>query len=236
MRYTFLYHKPLDKYTTIFKDIIMQTLHKGLLVALEGIDGSGKSTLASNLTQALEQNNMPVFLTKEPGGSLLGKQLRDILQKQVIPLDPQAELLLFAADRAQHFAEIIIPYLNQNKVIISDRMADSSLVYQGYGRGLSLEFIHMVNTWAMRHICPHITLYIKVDAQTAHHRLRQRNNGLSAFEQDRTLLAEKLIQGFDELYKNRNDVIVIDGIKSPEEITNQALHVINAWINKETPA
>src|SRR3972149_5899470 len=124
-----------------------------MLITLEGIDGSGKSTLAKKMADTLHN----VVLTKEPGGSALGKKLREILQMQPVPITPIAEFLLFAADRAQHFDEVVIPALEQNKIVISDRMADSSLVYQGYGRGINMENIKLVNKWVMQDITPDIT-------------------------------------------------------------------------------
>ena len=137
-----------------------QSLQSGLLITIEGIDGSGKSTLAKNLTTYL-QREYETVLTKEPGGSALGKQLRTLLQTQPVPITPLAEYLLFAADRAQHFHEVIIPNLKKGRIIISDRMADSSIVYQGYGRGLDREKIKYVNQWAMQGVQPDITFYVQ---------------------------------------------------------------------------
>src|SRR5438067_1616217 len=110
---------------------------QGMLITIEGIDGSGKSTLAKNLYQHLIANDVDALLTREPGATPLGKALRTILQEKNVAVCDQAEYLLFAADRAQHFKDTIIPALAKGTVVISDRMADSSLVYQGYGRGLN---------------------------------------------------------------------------------------------------
>ncbi len=209
----------------------MHQLTHGLLIPIEGIDGSGKSTLAHNLFTALNKQ-LPMFLTKEPGGSQLGKQLRTILQTQTIPVSAQAEYLLFAADRAQHFDEVIIPNLKQKKLIISDRMCDSSLVYQGYGRGLDLNMIKKINQWVMKDIKTDLTIYVRIPLSIALKRIQARNEQLTAFEREHTSFLEKLIVGFDAIYKNRKDVIFIDGNQKPEQVLQQTLDELYSWIQK----
>src|SRR3990172_1551765 len=127
-----------------------QIQKRGLLITLEGIDGSGKSTLANAIVTALTTLGKHVVLTKEPGGTALRTELRAILQTQKNPVCDKAEFLLFAADRSQHFKELIVPALEQGQIVISDRMADSSLAYQGFGRGLDKEMISSINRWAMQ--------------------------------------------------------------------------------------
>ncbi len=204
--------------------------HKAMLISIEGIDGSGKSTLAKQLANALEQLGKKVLLTKEPGGSLLGKELRRILQTQEQPITGMAEFLLFAADRAQHFHEIILPKLCQGTIIISDRMADSSLVYQGYGRGLNLEMITTINNWAMRGIKPDLTFYVKVDIACALERIAQRKEQ-TAFEKEQEGFVKKVMEGFDIIFKNRENVITLDGTEKPSIVTNSALQAIEQWLN-----
>lgn len=139
----------------------MKKQNNGLLIAVEGIDGSGKSTLAHHLfTWLSKQCTTTVIKTREPGGSPLGAHLRTIIQESNISLSHKAEFLLFAADRAQHFQEIIIPHLNQGHVVISDRLADSSVVYQGYGRGLDIAMIKSINSWAMNNRTADLTLFV----------------------------------------------------------------------------
>lgn len=206
----------------------MQSLQHGILIAIEGIDGSGKSTLARNLAAMLEQNGFPTILTKEPGDSKLGTLIRAIVQKQEVPVCPKAEFLLFAADRAQHFEELIEPMLKQKKIIISDRMADSSIVYQGYGRGLSIEMIKSVNAWVMNGRNPDLVIYLRISPETAMQRLRTRSE-LTAFEMQ--AFQTKILAGFDALYKNATNVIILDGTESPETLTQQALRAVLACKN-----
>ncbi len=208
----------------------MRTLQKGILIAIEGIDGSGKSSLAHYLFTSLQDQQYPVILTKEPGATALGKKLRAIVQEKNEPITAQAEFLLFAADRAQHFQETIIPALNQKKIIISDRMADSSLVYQGYGRGLDTVSINFINRWVMHDIKPDLTFYVRVSPSVAQDRLKARNIKLTAFEKEGITFMQKLIDGFDTLYHTRTDVIIIDGNQSFDAVTHYATQKLNEWL------
>jgi dTMP kinase len=214
----------------------MKSLSRGLLVSLEGIDGSGKTTLAATLHDYMQTQSIPVVLTKEPGGSTLGKFLRTIVQEKTMPMSSRAEYLVFAADRAQHFDEVIIPALEAKKVVISDRMADSSLVYQGYGRGLDHDFIKTVNAWTMHTIVPDITLYLKIDAKSARARCTKRSNQLSAFEQEKTSFFDRLVQGFDEIFVNNNRAIILDGMLAADVLAEQAREKIMARIKQLTPS
>jgi dTMP kinase len=118
----------------------MKNLKKGVLISFEGIDGSGKSLLVNNLYKIL-QTQYKTLITKEPGETDLGKKIRKIVQEQNVKIGPLAEYLLFATDRAQHFTEFIIPNLQEKYLILSDRLADSSIVYNGYGRDLPINKI-----------------------------------------------------------------------------------------------
>lgn len=208
-----------------------------ILISIEGIDGSGKSTLAKNLQDALIKKNKKVILTKEPGGSNLGKYLRTFLQNQKLKLSDKAELFLFLADRAQHFYEKIIPALNNNNtIIISDRLSDSSLAYQGYARGLDKDFIEYANNWIIGQYQPKVTIYLKIDHQTALSRIRKRNQNLTTFEKENFEFFSKVINGFDVIFKDKlkkfnsnlskNQILIIDGTKSQEEILKEVLEKI----------
>lgn len=115
-------------------------------------------------------------------------------------------------------------------MIISDRMADSSIVYQGYGRGLDKQLLKTINTWAMQDVTPDLTLYVHIDAATATQRFTNRNTQLSRFEQENTQFFEKLINGYNQLYQDKKNVIIIDGTKTPEDVTAQAKDSILQWI------
>lgn len=204
--------------------------YKGFLIALEGIDGSGKSTLANALHDYFIKQDISTILTKEPGGTPLGVAIRKLLQERPVAIAPRAEFLLFAADRAQHFEEKIIPALEQGTIVISDRMADSALVYQGYGRGLDREYITTINAWAMQTLRPDITIYVRIDLSTARARIAQRPGTPSVFDTEKEQFFERLITGFDEIYRGRPDVITIDGTQAPEVVVAKTLEKVVPWI------
>lgn len=195
----------------------------GKFITIEGIDGCGKSTLAENLSDALGKTGASVVLTKEPGGSELGKTLRKILQEQKDPVCEKAEYLLFAADRAQHFKQIIEPALESNKIVISDRWCDSSVAYQGYGRGIDVEMIKSVNFWATDELKPDLIFYIRIDAQTAFDRIKKRNLELTAFEKEKVEFWARVQRGYEELFMNNKNVVVLDGKMPQEELLRQAM-------------
>jgi len=208
----------------------MPKLTKGILIAIEGIDGSGKTTLAQNLSTILKENEFDVLLTKEPGATDLGKKIREIVQTQNVPLCGIAEYLLFAADRAQHFAELILPQLAANTLIISDRMSDSSLAYQGYGNKLDFTMIQTINQWTMKNITPDLTIFVKVPVSIALERAKKRGS-LSAYEKREKFLSE-VAAGFEELYKNRAEVIILDGTQDQQTLMHQCYKMIDIWIKK----
>jgi len=212
------------------------TQNTGFLLTLEGIDGSGKSSLAHYLAHELEKRSYPVLLTHEPGATSLGQNLRSLLHTRNYTISAQAEFLLFAADRAQHVQEILLPALQAGKLVISDRFADSSLAYQGYGRGLDIKFIACVNAWALQTITPNLTLYLQLDYQTALERLQKRNLALTAFEQEKADFFKRVIAGFEEIFHTAphgiSPVITIDAAAPIEQVHKQALEAVLAKISQ----
>lgn len=202
-------------------------LTSGILIAIEGIDGAGKSTIAQAVSVTLQEKGFDILLTREPGDSALGKKIRELVQTQTMPISSRAEFLLFAADRAQHFAELVIPALQQNRLVISDRIADSSLAYQGYGRSLDTQTLRIINSWAMESTVPHLTIFVRVPVVIALERCKKRPS-LSVFEHEQFL--DKVAAGFEEIYHDRNDVIVVDGTESPVYLTTQICDAIEQWI------
>ena len=135
----------------------------GLFITFEGGEGCGKSTQSRLLLKRLEQQNVPVILTHEPGGTALGNELRRTLKrKRDSSISPHAELFLLAASRAQLVAEVIRPALEEGKVVICDRFTHSTMVYQGYGRGLDFTAIKMVNNMATRYLDPDLIILLDI--------------------------------------------------------------------------
>ena len=138
----------------------------GLFITFEGGEGCGKSTQSRLLLKKLEQRNVPVVLTHEPGGTALGNELRKTLKrKRDSSISPQAELFLLAASRAQLAAELIRPALEEGKVVLCDRFTHSTMVYQGYGRGLDFTAIKMVNNMATRNLNPDLIILLDISPE-----------------------------------------------------------------------
>ena len=135
----------------------------GLFIAFEGGEGCGKSTQAKILLRKLHQQNIPAILVHEPGGTALGNEIRKLLKrKQGYPIAPEAELFLFGASRAQLVSELIRPALEEEKVVICDRFADSTIVYQGYGRELNLSIVATINNLATQNLGPDLTILLDI--------------------------------------------------------------------------
>lgn len=186
---------------------------KGYLIALEGIDGSGKTTLARSLHEAFTKQAIPAVLTKEPGATDFGKEIRAMIQNPQHTVPPLAEFFLFAADRAAHIVQVVKPALAAGKVIICDRMADSSIAYQAYGRGIPEHDVRMVNGIALQGILPNITFYLEIDYATAHDRIMQRNEKLSQFDQQKEDFFKRVQQGYEAVYAGRADVVRSDAVQ-----------------------
>jgi len=140
----------------------------GTFITIEGIDGVGKSTQAVCLRDALESKGHSVVHTREPGGTRIGGEIRRILlDPELKELNPQTEILLYAADRAQHAAEILIPALDRGQIVICERFVDSSVAYQGYGLGWDIEAIVRINHWAVNGLTPSLTIYLDQIPQRA---------------------------------------------------------------------
>jgi len=138
----------------------------GLFITFEGGEGCGKSTQIKLLLKKLEQLNIPVVLTHEPGGTALGDELRKALKrKRGSSISPRAELFLVAASRAQLVADVIRPALQEGRVVLCDRFTHSTMVYQGYGRGLDFTAIQMVNNMATRNLNPDLIILLDISPE-----------------------------------------------------------------------
>ena len=208
--------------------------HSGLLFVFEGIDGSGKTLITKNLTEKIKQLiTVNVINTKEPDATSLGIYLRSLFADCTVPTCLKSEFLLFAADRAQHFETIIVPKLQDGWFIISDRMADSCLTYQGYLKGLDLEMINLVNNWCMQSIQPDLVFYLKIDPATAIKRIQDERKFSTKFEDELINKFQQLIDGFETIFSTRNNVITLDATQDPEIILNQAFdHIQKHWSKK----
>ena len=189
---------------------------RGRYIAFEGSEGCGKSTHAATLAGALD-----AVLTRETGGTAIGRRIREILHDtSVTDLSPRSEALLAAADRAQHIAEVVEPALSAGRHVVSDRTVYSTLAYQGYGRGLSLDHIRSINDWAVQGLWPELVLLLEVPVEVVERRLQKRQ--LDRFEQEDRAFFERVRAAYAELArKEPGRVRLIDGSKAPEEVKAQ---------------
>ena len=158
-------------------------MRRGKLITFEGIDGCGKSTQMRLLGQYLTERGVAVVSTREPGGTELGRKVRSaLLDGGPGSVEPLAELLLYAADRAQHVRRVILPALSLGKVVLSDRFYDATTVYQGYARGFDLELVNQLNELATGGLKPDLTLLFDLDVETGLKRTMRRGDGTGVTE------------------------------------------------------
>ena len=200
--------------------------HRGFFVVFEGGDGAGKSTQVQKLTQKLEPLNETVVLTREPGGTELGKKIREILLDQdEFEVTPRMEALLFAADRSINMSQNIKPALEKGNVVIADRHIDSSIAYQGVGRGLGADTIEDISRWAVQGIVPDLTVLLDVDANTGQSRLESKDR----LDRESAEFHTKVNQAFRDLSKADPDrYIVIDASKPIDEIADLVFNAFKA--------
>lgn len=146
---------------------------EGFFITFEGIEGSGKTTQINFLADYLRTKGYEVLVSREPGGTALGEKIRQLLlDPQYDSMDYRTEILLYAADRAQHVKEKIKPALKEGKIVISDRFADSNLAYQAVGRGLDYEMVYQINNWVIDSCWPDLTFILDIDIKEGLKRAR----------------------------------------------------------------
>lgn len=140
-------------------------MEKGIFITFEGIEGSGKSTQVKILAEKLQKEGFETIVTFEPGDTEFGRKIREILLSPSLIINPLSELLLYFADRVQHVSEKINPYISKGFIVISDRFTDSTLAYQGYGRGISLDLIKSLNKILLNEFKPELTILLDLPAE-----------------------------------------------------------------------
>lgn len=200
---------------------------RGRFITFEGGEGCGKSTQVQRLHEALVREGVEVVLTREPGGTWLSEKIRYLIKDQTedAPCD-RSELLLFLAARAQLVRNVIRPALEAGKWVVSDRFSDSTLAYQGYGRGLPLDILRAANDFACDGLKPDLTLLLEVDPKVAQQRMHSRevatHTEADRIEQAGEAFHERLRRGFRELAAAEPERIVsIDANGTPDEVWEQ---------------
>jgi dTMP kinase len=172
---------------------------RGRLITIEGLDGSGKTTLAEGLVDALRGGGREVVLLREPGGVELSERIRALVKDPGLAIDPRAEALLYAAARAQLVAEQLVPLLESGEWVLLDRFVDSSLAYQGVGRGLGVEAVPEVNLFGTGGLRPDRTLLLRADAATRAARRVVRGEAPDRLEREEDAFFDAIAGAYDAL-------------------------------------
>ena len=198
---------------------------RGLFITFEGADGCGKTTQINLLKDYLENKNYETITTLEPGGSDIGKKLRQILLHHDGFVSPRAEMFMYLADRAQHIDTVIKNNVEKNKIVLCDRHTDSTVAYQGYGRGEDIEQINLLNEIATAGYKPDLTFVFDVDSEIAQKRV---GNVKDRLESEGLEFHRKIRQGYLELAKKYpNRIKVINSNKTIEEVFEQVKKIID---------
>lgn len=206
----------------------MTRAYPGLFVAFEGGDGAGKSTQAALLVSSLRDRGLDVVQTREPGGTEVGAAIRQLLLEPDSAIDAKAEALLFAADRAQHVAQVIRPALERGAVVVSDRFLASSIAYQGFARDLGPKKIEEISAWATDGLFPDLTILLKVSPEIGLARAKDRNR----MEAESTEFHLAVTEGFDSYATaNPERFLVLDATEGEQVLAPLILEGVLSRLN-----
>jgi len=207
------------------------TTEKGLFISFEGIEGTGKTIQSKLLYEHLIKNGYNVILTEEPGGTKIGLKIRDVLLSvENREITPVTELLLYNASRAQHVKEVILPALTKGSVVITDRFTDSTVAYQGYGRGIELELIDSLERIVTEGIRPDFTLLLDLDVETG----LLRNKGINKtdrLELEDVEFHKRVRNGYLQIAaKEPERIKLINASKGIQEIQGRIIDIVTSCI------
>jgi dTMP kinase len=204
-----------------------------MFISFEGLDGSGKTTQVQRLAVWLRTHGRDVLTLREPGGTRLGDAIRTILHDQTYAeMDVWAELMLYCASRAQLVAEQVRPHLQNGSVILSDRFADSTLAYQGYGRGLNLGFLRTLLHAITHGLQPDLTLYLDIDPERALARRRSSGEEVNRMDAESIEFHRRVRAGYHQLIAEQPDRwVVVDASASPDQVAAHIQAVVKARLN-----
>lgn len=210
---------------------------KGLFITFEGPDGSGKTTVANAVCERLEAMGYEIVHTREPGGIAISEDIRNIiLDPKNTMMDAKTEALLYAASRRQHLVEKVFPAMKQGKIVICERFVDSSLAYQGYGRGLGFDEVLSINLFAIDNTYPDMTIYLDVDEKVGLSRLSDRAFK-DRLDQESVDFHHRVCEGYREVLRRFKDrITIVDASKTKEEVIEASLKEILGLINDQKSA
>ena len=197
-----------------------------VLITVEGVEGSGKSTQCARLEQHLVERGLLVVRTSEPDGTPLGLRVRGLFEAEGPTPTPLTQTFLFMAARQEHVTRVIAPALARGAVVISDRYADATVAYQGYGQGLDVQTIREMNMLATGGVLPDLTLVLDLDPAAGMRRIRGR--ALDTFEKMDTAFHRRVREGYLEIARaDKNRVVVLDADREPEALHADAVRAVD---------
>lgn len=206
-------------------------MNKGLFITFEGCDGCGKTSVIQALSVELQKTGITPLVTREPGGSLIAEEIRNIiLDKKNTMMDSRTEALLYAASRRQHLAEIVLPALKEGKIVISDRYLDSSLAYQGYARNIGIDAVYSINAFAIDDTMPDITFFLDVRPEIALKRIAQNRDEseINRLDLEKLEFHNKVYDAYLLLLKKFPERIVrIDASRTIDEEVEEIKNIIS---------
>ncbi len=213
-----------------------------MFISFEGIEGCGKTTQVELLVNYLSDRSIPHVVTREPGGTRLGTLIRNILLDPAhSEMEPLTELFLYAADRAQHIAQVIRPALEARQWLICDRFADATTAYQGYGRGQDLTLVQQLNEWATGGVWPHLSLLLDCPVEIGLNRARRRITDTSLvgredrFEQQALAFHQKVRDGYLELAaQNPARFKILDGTLELQRLHEEIVTLLEPYLAQES--
>jgi len=206
-------------------------MKKGLFITLEGIEGAGKSTVVDFIEDFLTKKGHDVIKTREPGGTVIGEQIREILLKnENYTLTYDTELLLVFSARAQHIQEVILPALSSGKIILCDRFTDASYAYQGGGRGIDASRINLLEKWVQGDLRPNLTLLFDLDVSIGMQRTKKRSDA-DRFEREEINFFEKIRNTYLERAKNEPQRFrIINSASSLKNVKEQIVTILKDFL------
>lgn len=209
-------------------------MKKGLLITFEGGEGSGKSTIIKRLVPELKERHPGVILTREPGGTKISEEVRKIiLDKNNTLMDKKTEALLYAASRRQHLIETVFPALDNNQIVLSDRYLDSSLVYQGYARGIGIEEVLDVNLFAIDRRLPDLTILFDLRPEVGLNRIKNNSREINRLDLEALEFHKKVHEGYKILQKQYPERIKTVNAELPiEEVYHEVKILVEEKIKE----
>ena len=205
---------------------------RGIFITVEGSDGSGKSTQIDHIKKYFKDRNIQAIFTREPGGTHIGEKIRDIiLDNDNSEMTGLTEAFLYAAARAQHVDEKIIPALKQGRIVICDRFVDSSIAYQGYGRNLG-KSVKVMNQYAVRNAVPDLTIFFDLPPEKGRERIRRGNMTFDRLEEENIDFHNRVYRGYQEIIEEEERFAVIDASKTEEQVRDDVFAILDRLLQK----